>query len=296
MGSKHSKNKKNKSIHTKIPQNNKKNKNNSIQNIQSIKKTIIFNYKGNQKVISFYNKFCEVSIKNILKKYFSIEESIDQIFFQDNDDDILILNSNIPNNISVNLFVRKDFIPKNPTKILNISNNIKNEQSLLKFHWVLENEEKNEKFKGCIKNKYIYVNISGDIHPSVNSSISFTKGMHFFIIRVGTFQCYERLAIINDDIKKYKYKTFIGFHYMHCLEGLYKYGNAADIAIFIDMDRKKCKFYDYEKKKILTQGKIESDSVILNGWLKCGIRSEERGMTILNEGCIPIPNWVLSKN
>ena len=279
------------SKHSKI----KKNKKNSKQKTQKIKKTITFNYKGYQKVISFEKKFCEESIKNILKYYFSIEESIDQIFFQDNDDDILIINSNIPNNISVKLFVRKDFIPKNLTTV-SISNNIKNEKPLLKFHWVLENEEKNEQFKRCIKNKYIYVNISGDIHPSVNSSISFTKGMHFFIIRVGTFQCYERLAIINDDIKKYKYKTFIGFHYMHCLEGLYKYGNAADIAIFIDMDRKKCKFYDYEKKKILTQGKIESDSVILNGWPKCGIRSEERGMTILNEGCIPIPNWVLSKN
>ena len=292
MGSKHSKNKKNKSIHKITKYNNKKN---SKHKTQSIKKTITFNYKGEQKVISFYNKFYEESIKNILKIYFSIEESIEQIFFQDNEDDILILNSNIPNNISVNLFVRKDFIPKNLVTV-NISNNIKNEKSLLKFHWVLENEEKNEKFKRCIKNKYIYVNISGDdVHPSVNSSISFTKGMHFFIIRVGTFQCYERLAIINDDIKNYykNYKTFIGFHYM---EGISKYGEALDIAIFIDMDRKKCKFYDYEKKKILTQGKIESDSVILNGWLKCGIYSEERGMTILNEGCIPIPNWVLSKN
>ena len=50
MGSKHSKNKKKKSIHKAIPQNS-----NKIQNNQSLKKRIIFNYKGNQKVISYYN-------------------------------------------------------------------------------------------------------------------------------------------------------------------------------------------------------------------------------------------------
>ena len=296
MGRKNSKNKKNQSIHKKNSLNNKdykskiKNKQN-IKNNQSLKK-IYFYYKGVLKIIS-YKTFCEESIKKLLKNYYSIEESIDQIFFQDNDDDddILILNSNIPNDISVILFVRKDFIPKNPKNALKISNNVKNKKPLLKFHWVLEDEEKNTKFQTCIvNNEYTYKNIyGGTVHPSANSSISFTTGTHFFVIRVGSFQCYQRLAIINDDAKNYKYKTFIGFHYM---DFNYRYGTALDIAIYIDMDRKKCKFYDYEKKKIMTEGKIINDSVMLNGWLKCGRCREEEGMTILNEGCIPVPKWV----
>ena len=116
--------------------------------------------------------------------------------------------------------------------------------------------------------------------------------MHFFVIRVGTFECYERLAVINDDVKNYyqNHKTFVGFHYMHDIK--HKYKEAMDIAIFIDMDKKICKFYDYEKKKIIKKGKIKSDSVILNGWLKMGSKREEEGMTILNESCIPIPKWV----
>jgi hypothetical protein len=68
--------------------------------------------------------------------------------------------------------------------------------------------------------------------------------------------------------------------------------NGMDIAIYIDMEKKKCKFYDYEKKKILLSGKINSDSVKLYAWLKRGCTDLTEGMTILNEGCIPIPDWV----
>ena len=42
----------------------------------------------------------------------------------------------------------------------------------------------------------------------------------------------------------------------------------------------------------MTQGKILTDSVMLNGWLKMGSCCQEQGMTILNEGCIPVPKWV----
>ena len=76
---------------------------------------------------------------------------------------------------------------------------------------------------------------------------------------------------------------------MHYIE--HRYGTL-DIAIFIDMDRKKCIFYDYEKKKIMTQGKILTDSVMLNSWLKMGSCRQAQRMTILNEGCIPVPKWV----
>ena len=40
------------------------------------------------------------------------------------------------------------------------------------------------------------------------------------------------------------------------------------------------------------KGKIKSDGVKIIAWLKRGTIKKERGMTILNEGCIPIPDWV----
>ena len=70
------------------------------------------------------------------------------------------------------------------------------------------------------------------------------------------------------------------------------------------MEKKKCAFFDYEKKKMITfghnyvprritpmKGKIRNDEVKLIAWLKRGNIRAERGMTILNKGCIPIPSW-----
>jgi len=39
-------------------------------------------------------------------------------------------------------------------------------------------------------------------------------------------------------------------------------------------------------------GKIRDDGVKIVAWLKRGHISAERGITILNDGCIPIPDWV----
>ena len=65
----------------------------------------------------------------------------------------------------------------------------------------------------------------------------------------------EYLAVVDDDElpqAKGLYfprnnKTFIGFPHMN---GLYiRYNESLDIAVLINMDKKKCKFYDYEKRK-----------------------------------------------
>ena len=73
------------------------------------------------------------------------------------------------------------------------------------------------------------------------------------------------------------------------------------------MDNKKCIFYDYDKKtKIKIQyynsdkkseegfeAPILSQKVKLVAWLKRdGCNGSEEGITILNEGCIPIPDWI----
>ena len=52
---------------------------------------------------------------------------------------------------------------------------------------------------------------------------------------------------------------------------------------------------NYEKKSILTKGKILSDSVKICGWIKGNsglVNSKNSGMIILNEGCIPTPDWI----
>ena len=296
----------NKNINKNINEKNKKRK----ENI-NIKKSINISYDGCVQKIKYFGKFDSVSIKKIVKSRFFIEESIEKFFFQDEEKDILILNENTPDNITVYLYIQKDLIPKNPTKALKIVEPKKEE--LLKFHWVLENEDLNHKFKGCIVDKYIYKNINDSVsHPSARSSITFTKGVHFFVIRVGTFESYECLRVVEDYspcINKewnYRHKTNIGFSFN--FDSCYShrsYGKPLDIGILIDMEKKRCSFYYYDEKKLVTTGhnyippriipmtgKIRNDGVKLVAWLKRGNISIERGITILNEGCIPIPDWV----
>ena len=91
-----------------------------------------------------------------------------------------------------------------------------------------------------------------------------------------------------------------------------------NIGILIDMDKKFCSFYDYDKQQKLgclndihlstwrdgdmiqikkskgepLEGKILSEKVKLVAWIKNDAFSENKGMTILNEGCIPLPDWL----
>ena len=235
-----------------------KNNNKSLKTFENNtnEKSIKFYYNKEVKIIKYRGKFVLESVKKILKTYFLIEESIDNIFFTDEDEDILILNSNIPDNLTVNLYIQKDLIPKNPTTALkipkNINSNNKSQKPLLKFYWILENDKKKKKYSNCIIDKYIYRNINSDqSNPSVSSSASFTIGTYFFVIRVGILGIYQSLAIVEDETPdfhnsyQYKQKTFIGYHYMHRIDK----NVGKDFAIYIDMEKKKCRFYDYEKNK-----------------------------------------------
>jgi len=85
------------------------------------KKEINIYYKAIKQRIKYYSKFDEKSVKSTIKQIFKINEPIEQIYFQDEDGDILILNEEIPSGISVYIYVKSNLIPKNPSKELKIS-------------------------------------------------------------------------------------------------------------------------------------------------------------------------------
>ena len=102
----------------------------------------------------------------------------------------------------------------------------------------------------------------------------------------------------------YKHNTIIGFS---CNFHQYprQYGKPLDVGILIEMKKKICSFYDYEMKKMITtghnysppkitpiSGKIRDNGAKIVAWLKRGHISAERGIAILNDGCIPIPDWI----
>ena len=65
-----------------------------------------------------------------------------------------------------------------------------------------------------------------------------------------------------------------------------------NIGILIDFTNKKVIFYDYYKKNVIISKDLGSESVKLIAWLKGKIHGDGNGFTILNRGCIPVPEWV----
>ena len=75
-----------------------------------IKNEINVYYKGVKQKIKYYGKFNDISIKKTIKQIFKINESIEQIYFQDEDGDILALNEDTPSGISVYLLNQMLFL------------------------------------------------------------------------------------------------------------------------------------------------------------------------------------------
>jgi len=263
-------------------------------------------YKGIKQKIKYYGKLNEKLIKSTVKQIFKINEPLEQIYFQDEDGDILALDEQTPSGISVYIFVEPDAFPKNPSTELDIP---KTTDNLLKFHWVIE--QGGNKNLNVIKDKYTYITVNDiDIHPGARSSCSFEKGKHFFVLRKSYLSYYTMLGITkDDDNSKYSRKNSIGIFDGNPNERDSSYF-AKNLGIYIDMDNKKCIFYDYDKKeryKIIYyvsdnesleafEAPILCQKVKLVAWLKRDACSHREGITILNEGCIPIPDWVINNN
>ena len=263
-------------------------------------------YKGIKQKVKYYGNFNEKTIKSTVKQIFKINEPLEQIYFQDEDGDILALDEQTPSGISIYIYVEPDAFPKNPCTELKIP---EKSEKLLKFHWILENdiEQHGVENLNVIIGKYLYKTVNdNNIHPGVRSSCSFEKGKHFFVLRKSQLGPYTALAITKDDNNSsYSRENSIGIFDGYPEENYSTF--TKNLGIYIDMDKKKCIFYDYDKK---TKNKIQyynsnkkreegfeapilSQKVKLVAWLKRnGCLGCQEGITILNEGCIPIPDWI----
>ena len=154
------------------------------------------------------------------------------------------------------------------------------------------------------------------MHPHVRSSYTFVKGRHFFVLRKPKLPVYSLLLICDEntnftDYCVHSYQKAIGiFHgkpesFDDDKDDLI----TINLGILIDMDNKKCIFYDYDKRKKIKiiyrkegqdmegyEAPIDFQRAKLLAWIKRDVQNiGKKGITILNEGCIPIPYWVKSK-
>lgn len=291
-----------------------------------MKKTLKVYYKGVCQNLKYYGDIEIDNIKETLREIFSIKENPNQMYFQDEDGDIIILNKNIPSDLSVFLYVKPDSIPKNPEHALEINRNVSENYNSSKFHWIIDPNGDTDHKNTNLENKYIYRNNSNDGHSlgNIRSSISFKTGVSFFVIRVSNFPHYSFLKVVDEN-KKVEFGkeydinyTNIGLGATRSLDYVEPH-KVYNIGVLINMINKFCIFYDYDKQQKLKcikdsytiytrrddkpasinivkgeplEGKILSDNVKLVAWIKNDAYKENSGMTILNEGCIPIPEWV----
>jgi len=258
------------------------------------KKCILVYYRDIMRKISYFGSFNEKTIKSSLKTLYHIKEPIEQIFFSDEEGDIIVLEGdNVPNELKVHLYIEYDPIPKNPENELEIKAN--DNSNLLEFHWVIFDKTINpDDWNGLIsENKYTYKAIHNEKdHPIVVSSASFTKGRFFFVIRKGITKYYSALCVIDSEYQYDPLKTVYNCDKYIGLKGNDNAYETQNIGVFIDTIKKKVEFYDYDGKKLLFSYNINFESAKFIGWIKGKSHGDENGYTILNKGCIPIPNWV----
>ena len=90
-------------------------------------------YKGVKQKIKYFGKFDESSIKSTIIQIFKIEKSLKQIYFYDENRDILCFNDQTPSGISIYIYLEPDSVPKNPSTALQVN---QKDTKLIKFHWL----------------------------------------------------------------------------------------------------------------------------------------------------------------
>ena len=69
-------------------------------------------YRGTNQKFKYYGPFDEESVKITIKQFFRINDPIDDIYFQDEDGDIVVLNEQTPSGISVYIYCESDSMRK----------------------------------------------------------------------------------------------------------------------------------------------------------------------------------------
>lgn len=130
-----------------------------------------------------------------MKRIFHIKEDISNFFLQDSEGRIVILPKILPEELSVFLYVRPNETSDNQNKINNnnqINNNDSSDHADNSDKWIFKCTKGTEEqlingVRYCHPSKPLPKSL--EIHPCVKSSIEFSKGKHFCVIKLDSHGC-----------------------------------------------------------------------------------------------------------
>lgn len=261
-------------------------------------------YRDSEQRIKVYDGTSEASIINAIKKAFHITEDNSKIFLQDEDGDIVVLPSNIPNGLCVHVYVEPSLTPTPPaTPTFRFFSGLLSSifppvqtgrvvgSSLLPgFKWQLVNSCKYPA-PMITNNGYTIDNdrYKNPLPCPAVSTTSYDHGKLFAKINVKV-SYYQSIGIVP--------ASYNGDPHYECNESsvpmiqtIYfssnQFENVNTFAVFIDIDNKIAKFY------WLVDGKVknEVEKVIMSGPIKIYAWTKGGEMTIMEGGSSPIPSY-----
>jgi len=242
-------------------------------------------YQSIKQVFKVYDHTSESKIKETIKNSFNIDTNASNIFFLDEDGDILILPDCIPDKLSVHLHVRYPIIAE-PKKSI--------EKGLLPgFYWKSSSNGDFIRDNGST----LFVEQDQYTNPGVYSSTSYTSGKLFCTFRTDASGPYMSFGILES--KKAKVKDVA---YMHNNMGIYSTGYAngfdlknstCDFALYLDMDDHSAYFYvknEHSKYSLFACVEDIPQKIKIFAWIKSRFMSGTTGLKILNGGSESIPS------
>lgn len=137
-------------------------------------------YKGTCQELSVADGTPCDDIFEILKRVFRIQEDITDFFFQDSEGRIVVLPKTIPNELPLYLYVRSSSNNNN-------NNSQPSPQSSFKWKFICTRGTERQLVDGV---RYSPINSPDDgLNPSIISSINFSQGKHYTVIKVDSHGC-----------------------------------------------------------------------------------------------------------
>jgi hypothetical protein len=249
------------------------------------KKLVRAFYRGAEQRLKVFDGTTENQILESIKKVFHIKSETERIFLQDEDGDILVFPSTIPNGLCVHIHVEPEFEPKETEQM----HSPPNQDLLPGFKWNEPFLKSNE--RSAVSSDGYTLGNNECASTSAVSTTEYKSGRLFFKMNVNVGH-YQYIGVVKSDYdgKEIIYEScynasVVASHYF--LKDLI--GRTISFAVYVDFDQRFIEFFYLSDDKVRKRSK----QPIPSGPLKIYAYAKYFGFRLLEGGSSPIPPYIL---